>query len=75
MEERIRLLLKRISGISTNDLSEISEYLDHNELGLAYETLCAILEEKGIQVNKGIENTLIDMGKELGIKCWIFEKG
>ncbi len=50
-----------------NDLHirEIREYLEHNEWGIAFETLCSIIETEYIKIDKKIYERISKIGKEL----------
>lgn len=46
-------------------VSEINEYLEYNELGIAFETLCSIIDTDNIKINKKIYIEISKIGKEL----------
>lgn len=69
----------KILGITNNlniaikDKNDINEYLDHNELGLAFEVLCASIERGKIKISQKdyeIINTL-GIHMEMDNNLWI----
>jgi hypothetical protein len=45
---------------------EVEAYLDHNELGLAWETLCGVLIERAVMPDDGIRHLLLEAGEQMG---------
>lgn len=58
--------------IGKKDRENIDEYLDHNEWGLAFEVLCAAIQENNIKISQ--ENyeiiNMIGNQMELDHKLW-----
>lgn len=58
--------------IGKKDRENIDEYLDHNEWGLAFEVLCAVIQESNIKISQ--ENyeiiNMIGNQMELDHKLW-----
>lgn len=60
-------------NIATKDKKDIDEYLDHNELGLAFEVLCVSIERDRIKISQKdyeIINTL-GIQMEMDNNLWI----
>jgi hypothetical protein len=46
----------------------IKEFIEHNELGLAYETLCTQIYEYGVQISPTSYEKIIFCGNSMGIE-------
>lgn len=60
-------------NIAIKDKKNIDEYLNHNELGLAFEVLCVFIERDKIKISQKdyeIINTL-GIQMEIGNNLWI----
>lgn len=72
----IELKIQEITNnlnIATKDKKDISEYLNHNELGLAFEVLCVSIERDKIEISQNdyeIINTL-GIQMEMDNNLWI----
>ena len=50
----VMLLLACEIGLPNNDIRDIDEYIDHNELGLAFEVLCSSIQQYGLKVSDNL---------------------
>ena len=48
LEDELRLLLGSLENLTSSDLSEVEEYLQVGEYGVAFETLCSIIKSIGV---------------------------
>lgn len=64
-------ILNGIPSFPKKDKEDISEYIQHNEWGIALETICSIILEDKIVINKqtfekiSVMGTLMDMDASL----------
>jgi hypothetical protein len=49
------------------DRGQAEEYLDHNELGLAFQQIVAALAERGEPVTPKVKRTLADAAADMGL--------
>jgi hypothetical protein len=49
------------------DRSRVEEYLDHNELGLAFQDIVAALAERGEPVTPTVKRTLAHAAADIGL--------
>lgn len=58
--------------IGKKDRENIDEYLDHNEWGLAFEVLCAAIQESNIKISQENYEIISVLGNqmELDHKLW-----
>lgn len=59
------LLLAREIGLPDNDIKDISEYIDHNEWGLAFEVLCSSIHQYGFKVSDNQYQKICDLGEKM----------
>lgn len=68
IEDKLLELLNEISNkLLSSDAAEIQEYIEHREWGLAFETLCILLEEDEIRISIEFYNKLSQCGKLMNI--------
>jgi hypothetical protein len=68
VERRLRTLSRSLSErLSTDALERALEFLDHNELGLAAETLCDILQDKHIAITQTEFDELLSIIQRMGL--------
>jgi|GEM_PF-5858062 hypothetical protein len=74
-----RKLMQKISEISKNlnisktVLDDIDELLSHDEWGIAYETLCSEIYNKGIALDRESYLLIVSMGKIMEMSPWFWE--
>jgi hypothetical protein len=67
-EERERTVLVALSGVlSDQAVQEALGYLDHNELGLALESLVAALVGEGVELEEPLRNEISSIASSMGI--------
>ena len=76
IENRIINLANKISGLSNVDRKNIIEFADHNEWGLALDTLCSQIYEYGIVITKDIYEEIKQLGNcmEIDETTWSYLK-
>ena len=55
-------LTKNIQGIPEKDLADILEYIENNEWGIAYETLCCSIEQGNLTITEEEYDTIKKIG-------------
>jgi hypothetical protein len=67
-EKRERGLLAALSGVlSTATVQEAVKYLNHNELGLALETIVAALHDTGVRPADSVREEIRSIAESMGI--------
>jgi len=73
IEQKLELILSAPNiSLSKIELSEIREYIDVTEYGIAFEYLCFVLCEKGLVILSQLYNVIEELGTqmELDIDVW-----
>ncbi|MCW3111007.1 MAG: hypothetical protein JWQ09_5513 [Segetibacter sp.] len=74
IENRLLDLLKETSTqLTSEDIMLISEFIEHNEWGLAYETLCTQLDEYNAQISSATYEKITDLAKVMNIDSIIWQ--
>lgn len=63
-----KVLLEIVNGISAfpeKDRIDVEEYIEHNEWGIALETICSVILEDGILVDNEVFKKISDVGIEM----------
>lgn len=63
-----KLLIEVKNKLPSNDVNIILEFIEHNEVGLAFETLCTQLYEYNVQISIEIYRELSFCGKSMKIE-------
>lgn len=72
-ELQLHLLLNEVkSELPPNETILIAEFIDHNEYGLAYETLCTQIYEYDIHISSEFFGKVFSLGKLLEIEPFIW---
>lgn len=61
------LLLAQEIGLPSHDIQDITEYIDHNEWGLAFEVLCSSAHQYGFKVSDIQYQKICDLGRKMEI--------
>lgn len=61
----VMLLLACEIGLPNNDIRDIDEYIDHNELGLAFEVLCSSIQQYGLKVSDNLYQKPCELGEKM----------
>ena len=59
------LLLAQEIGLPSHDIQDITEYIDHNEWGLAFEVLCNSVHQYGFKVSATQYQKICDLGRKM----------
>ena len=65
------------NGLSPNDFKNIAGFMENNEFGLAYETLCTQLYEYDLKISYELYEKISFCGKSIKIhpSIWMLLKG
>jgi len=63
ISDMINNIAKGIQGIPEKDIANILEYIENNEWGIAYETLCSVIEQEKLIITR----EEYDIIKKLGL--------
>lgn len=63
----IRELVQLVHGLPREDYRLIVDFLDHNELGLALETLCVVIEQEGLAIDCVTFGMIRKIGEDMGL--------
>jgi hypothetical protein len=65
MEISIKMIaiIKSLNDIPTKDKEFLFELLEHDEWGVALETLCAIVNEEGISISQDVYRKMVELGE------------
>ena len=73
LELQLTLLLNEVKdALPPNDTKLILEFINHNECGLAYETLCTQIYEYDIHISSEFFDKIFSIGKLLEIEPFIW---
>ncbi|MDQ0849908.1 hypothetical protein QFZ65_001846 [Arthrobacter sp. B3I9] len=73
VEHALRWSLAAVQDdLRPEDVSNVRDFLDAGEPGLALDTLCTQLYEFGITVNAAIRDTLEAVGKHMGMDATLW---
>lgn len=64
--------ITNVLNMTIKDKKDVDEYLDHNELGLAFEVLCIAIEKDGIKISQKDYEILNNLGNQMDMdsKLW-----
>ena len=69
IEAKLRSVIDTCEGrISPHAAAEAGEYLDYNELGLAWETLCAAFSEADALTQALVDPLMRETGRKMGFE-------
>jgi hypothetical protein len=69
LTKQMRQLFYEVKNrLPSNDAKNIEEFIDHNEFGLAFETLCCQLYEYDITISKEFYEKIVLYGESIEIK-------
>ncbi len=76
VEDRVIGLAKKIEKLSEEDHQNIIDLAEHNEWGVALDSLCHQLYEYDIKITKSDYDEICGLGKEMGMNVdeWLFLK-
>jgi hypothetical protein len=66
-------IIEQIVELSDIEKDEIFEFLEHNEWGIAFETLCAILVEEDIGTTPLVFKQIEKVGKHMELDSFTWE--
>lgn len=72
MMKLFELLNETTKTLPSNDVRNITEFIENGEWGLAYEILCIQLYEYDIQISRGFYEKISSLGKSIGIQSSIW---
>jgi hypothetical protein len=71
--KQLNILLNGVKNkLPQNDVKNILEFIDNNEFGLAFETLCTQLYEYNIQISSEFYEKISSCGKSINIPSSIW---
>jgi hypothetical protein len=73
MAERILKIVDRISDLPVSDRDSINELLEHDEWGVALETLCGALYEEEIKIPRTAFEEIKAAGEEMELEPSLWE--
>ena len=62
----ILLILKK--DLDAESIHEIEDYIDHREWGLAYETICVLIQDYNIKISNYFFEKIVNLGKRMDIE-------
>jgi hypothetical protein len=68
------LLASTAHDISDAEKGEVQHFIDVAEYGLALETFCAVVVDKGISVRDEVRRQIIEIQKQMSMKSPIIER-
>lgn len=66
--DKAKILLEILNGIEQlpqKDKIDVEEFIEHDEWGIALETICSVILEEKILIHKQIYKRIIDVGDEM----------
>jgi hypothetical protein len=72
--EDIKRLEERIEELSVNDRNIISEYLDHNEWGIAFEHIVGTILINKINIKEDVFNTIKNLSMQMAYEKDTWER-
>jgi len=68
IEAKLREALDKCSDrISPQTIEETREYLEHNELGLAWETICEEFVQFDVAASQAVRALILETGKQMSL--------
>jgi len=75
LKEKLDNLLSSLNSVFTKaELLEVEHFIENNEFGLAFETLCDIIVEEKKDINSETYRNIKQFGSEIGIDHTILHK-
>jgi hypothetical protein len=68
------LNIAKTLALPEKDLSSIREYLEHNEVGIAFELMCSAIEREEIPVSEEVFRQITDLGTEMEFDRSLWDK-
>jgi hypothetical protein len=63
----IASVLDGIENVPQAEKDRIEEYLEHNEWGIAFETLCSVIEMNRLDISSYLYEQIAKLGTQMGI--------
>ncbi|MBP0724075.1 MafI family immunity protein [Bacillus sp. RG28] len=71
---RITKIIENINGLPKGDKQELTEFLEHDEWGIALEHLCATVLEEEINISSELFYEIREVGEKIEIDCASWEE-
>lgn len=71
--ERIALLAESINALPRKDYNDVSEFLEHNEWGVAFEIICSALDQDRINITEQVFREIENIGAEMKLEPELWE--
>lgn len=74
--DKAKILLEILNGIGQfpqKDKKDVKEFIEHDEWGIALETICSVILDEKILIHKQIYKRIIDVGNEMEMDSSLWE--
>jgi hypothetical protein len=62
LDNLLKEIVKYITNLSLKDEKDILEFIEHDEWGIALETICSVIEQEDIPVDQNIYSKIEEAG-------------
>ncbi|MDR2977781.1 MAG: MafI family immunity protein [Streptococcaceae bacterium] len=68
------LKIAKTLALPEKDISSLREYLEHNEVGIAFELMCSAIEQEEFPVSEQVFRQITDLGTEMEFDKSLWDK-